>query len=264
MTSTLTCRNLGVQGRLGNALFEFAASYGIARREGQDLILPEDWIHRPYFSVPDHMFGSVPDDALDAYHYAFHIDERVRPYLQDVSLFDSYLDEIRWMLRPSELAQEALDGYHPFERPTLGIHVRRGDLATEPGIEQYHVITPADYYHEARSLLPVPAMTAVFSDDIAWCREYIPAAFYGEGTPHAKEHEPEFLTTAPRDWIDLFLLARCDYLIITGSTFGIWSALLADVDPSCVVRARGRYGPLLNFIDEDLMFDPRWQVAPCS
>jgi hypothetical protein len=134
----------------------------------------------------------------------------------------------------------------------------------DPGVpnkSDYHLCPPLEYYLAAFRRQPgLPR--AVFSDDVPWCRQWLPhAEFYGHGQPHPKEHEAEYRSTTPTDWIDFFLLTRCKYFIITGSTFGIWAAVLANVPPTNVVRPNKVYGPLVDYVDESLMFDPDWRIV---
>lgn len=270
----ITYRDLGHRGRLGNALFELAATIGIARAYNQDVIFPEDWIHRPYFSVPDEMFGPIPDHAIEAYDTVDaveRIDPRVRPYLQDYSLFADHMDEIRGYLQPSESALGLLLTEDQIPPGTLGVHVRRGDNVVDPGVpnkSDYHLCPPLDYYKRGTAHMIIAHSEwdnrAVFSDDIPWCKENFRRTvdYWGNGEGYWKEHEERFGIDAPNDWIDLFRLAQCDHFVISGSTFGIWAALLANVPGDHVVRPDRVYGPLLSYIDSELLFPPDWKVLP--
>lgn len=237
------------------------------------MTFPEDWIYRPYFNLPDTMFGPIPDYAVDADYMEAaveHIDPRARAYLQDYNLFADDLDEIREYFFPSERALDVLQGLpQTFDWPTaLGVHVRRGDNVIDPGVpnkSDYHLCPGLDYYERGIGRqwrdFPDRRNLAVFSDDIPWCRENLPIAkYYGDGRAYWKEHEDLYGVDTPHDWIDLFTLARCNYFVVSGSTFGIWGALIAGVPDSHVVRPDKVYGPLLDFIDESLMFPPDWKV----
>jgi hypothetical protein len=255
----ITYRRLGHVGRLGNALWEFASTWAIAQREGEEVVFPENWMHRPYFNLPDWLFGSIPDDAVEANE----VEPGLAPYLQSFPLIRHELPVLREWLKPSELARKTLERIQFPPHPVIGIHVRRGDNVFDPGVpnkSDYHLCPDLSYYQRGlKHFNTDPRHLAVISDDIPWCKENIPADFYGNGVGHPKEHLPEFLTTQPLDWIDLFLLARCDYFVISGSTFGIWGVLLADVSPSHVVRPDRVYGPLVH-ADSELLFDPGWHV----
>lgn len=274
----ITFRNLGKTGRLGNQLFQIASTIGIARQFGdQPVMFPADWIYRPYFNLPDTMFGPIPDYAVDAHFIedaVSHIDPRARPYLQDYNLFADDLDEIREYFFPSDLALNIIaltpDAFNTLDWVrTLGVHVRRGDNVVDPGVpnkSDYHLCPDLDYY--SRGMMQFLVLEwdklAVFSDDIPWCRENFKADFFGDGRAYWKEHEERYGKDVPNDWIDLFTLARCKYFVVSGSTFGIWGALIAGVPDSHVVRPSKVYGPALDFIDESLMFPPDWKVIHAS
>ena len=276
---TISYRAIGRCGRLGNALFELAATVGIALDHDEDVVFPADWIHRPFFSVPDELFGDVPPEARESTEFVTHLDPRALPYLQDINLFWPYIDLIRGYLKPSPLARQILtQNYHLHDLPPppkLAVHVRRGDKVpgADPGVannSDYHLCHSLDYYQRGvEEILGHPELEeenpwlCIFSDDVSWCRErFLDADYYGNGVGHPKEHEPKFSTTEPRDWIDLHVMAECDFFVLSGSTFGVWSAILADVPPDHVVRPDKIYGPIVSaYTDESLLFPPGWRIC---
>ena len=266
----ITYRNLGKYGRLGNSLFQLAATIGIARDKETDVRFPADWIYRPYFSFPDTMFFDlIPDYAHESTEFAEHLDSRARPYLQDVNLFWPYIDEIRPYLYPSALAMDTLSQITLPPMPRLGVHVRRGDNVVDPGVPNkadYHLCPSLDYYLRGMSIFTSDTdlvSTICLSDDVPWCLDNIRADYYGDGTAYLKENEPGYGTVVPQDWIDLFTLATCDYLVISGSTFGVWAAIMANTNR--VVRPDRIYGPIVEaYTDCNRIFPPDWKVIPCS
>lgn len=258
---------LGQRGRLGNQLFQIAATIGLARDRGDDFILPPDWHYRPYFSLPDDCFGDFTSDMTVATELAPHLDPRCRDYLQDISLFIRHLPEIREYLSPSELAYSMMQPIltRPSDRH-LVLHVRRGDNIVDPGVpnkSDYHLTPPLTYYLQGIRHFP-DHMLWIFSDDISWCKEHLPEAdLYGHGVAYAKEHEPQYRTYAPTDWQDLFQMARGDAFVVSGSTFGIWGAILSGVGPDNVVRPNGVYGSALPWINDATLFHPEWEVISC-
>jgi hypothetical protein len=267
----ITYRNLGRHGRLGNQLFQIASTIGIALDHSDAAVFPADWVYRPFFSFPDIMFmDEIPHTARESTEFAQHLDPRARPYLQDISLFWNHIYPLRYYLQPSARAIDTLVEMKIPNCPRIGIHVRRGDNVVDPGVpnkSDYHLCPSLDYYQRGlKELAPVAFSNSSYicvSDDIPWCKENIYADYYGEGTAMPKEHEPTFLSTVPRDWIDLFTLTACDYLVISGSTFGIWGALMANTPH--VVRPDKIYGPIVAaYTDSELIFPKEWKVIPCS
>lgn len=258
----VTCRPLRHTFRLGNALWIIASTIGVAERIGARVLIP-DWEYRPWFSIPDEMFGFDPSARLSE-EFATHLHEIVaRPYLQDFSLWASVSETIRRFFSPSPRAREVIDRREEElpPRPRISVHVRRGDL-TDPRVQEYHPLRSLRYYINALTLVSRKRPVVVFSDDPEWCeRVFVPimrsywsdhdyVVFFGQPRP------PGFFSD-PRDWIDLFLMARCDEHVIANSTFSWWGAFLSG-DPSPIYPSNW-FGWRLNaFIDARLMFPPGW------
>lgn len=259
---------LGQVGRLGNQLWQFASTCGIAWDHGFEPRFPDDWAYRPFFSVLDDYF--VPRDQMEGRHpteFVPHIDERARIYLQDLSLFARSIDAIRLLLQPSQLARAELNRYPGLPEPVLAVHVRRGDNVKDPGVPdkwRYYPVPSVEFYKRGiaqyGSEIGV-ASVAVFSDDIPWCRANLSAEYFHEGVARPKEHEPAWHTAPVLDWIDIMLGARCASHVIGNSTYGTWMALLAR-DPAAIIPDPW-YGPALAYIDSDLQFPPTWRKLSC-
>jgi len=96
---------------------------------------------------------------------------------------------------------------------TCSLHVRRGNYVVLP---KNHVVQGMDYYKEAISRMRTIGVDrfVVFSDDLDWCRQ----AFIGD----------EFIFVRDTDYIEMFLMSRCNHNIIGNSTFSWWGAFLGD------------------------------------
>lgn len=263
-------KDLGRIGRLGNALFQLASTVGIAALRGEQARVNADWMHRPYFSVPDPLFGDRDEleQGCNAHETAEvdHIDERARVYLQDYRLFQPIMPVIQHMLAPSAQAHAVLDQqqtFHALPRPILAVHVRRGDNVIDPGVPDKHLYYPTPtlrYYLNAIGEYESKVESiAVFSDDIDWCIKALPGCdYYHHGVARPKEHEPDYLTAPVLDWIDLFLLSLCEHHVLSNSTFSIWGALLAD--DRTPILPWPWYGPKLAYIDASLQFPDGWRT----
>jgi len=83
-TYHVSYRELGRVGRLGNALYEFAATVGTAFRLGGVPQFNADWTHRPYFDVPDGLFADdfgALESCTEVTELVPEIDLRERHYL---------------------------------------------------------------------------------------------------------------------------------------------------------------------------------------
>ena len=103
----------------------------------------------------------------------------------------------------------------------IGVHVRRGDMASTEAEFHGYVAAPPAYIHNAMLYFEemygkTSIIFVIASDEIDWCKEHVNirqrrAIFSGN------------FTTAE----DLALLSMCDDVIITSGTYGWWGAYLA-------------------------------------
>jgi|GEM_PF-1265598 len=98
-------------------------------------------------------------------------------------------------------------------RPSIGVHVRRGDMVGLPAS------VPARWFHVALCHLGLATDTVlpvrVWSDDPDWCRKELRLGVPFEIAERASAVE------------DMASLARCTSLIISRSTFSWWAARVA-------------------------------------
>jgi len=97
---------------------------------------------------------------------------------------------------------------------TCSIHVRRGNYLLKP---ESHITQSLDYY--LRAIKYIERTTdvdyfVVFSDDIEWCKQH----FVGDS----------FLFINETDYIEMWMMSRCDHNIISNSSFSWWGAMLGD------------------------------------
>ncbi len=104
----------------------------------------------------------------------------------------------------------------------VGVHVRRGDYAHNPGILKRHGLCSPEYYQTcARQILRQQprAVFYVFSDDLQWAAENLDLG----GPRVLVDHNgPE------RDYEDMLIMSRCRYFIIANSSFSWWAAWLSN------------------------------------
>lgn len=261
----ITFPDLAQVGRLGNQLWQIAATIGIGNEQAESPRFPT-WDYRPYFQVPDWLFGDLGGGTL-ATEFATHLDPRARSYLQDYSLFVECEPLIRRWFMPSDVATEVLDThwaehFEALERPLVSAHVRRGDNVTHP--LGYHPLRSLDYYRTA--LQERPGTVVVFTDDVTWCREYFeegtgrPVAHFFEGVARPREYvDRQLYEDAPvLDWVDLQLMARCDSHIISNSTYAWWGAFLS-VDPEPIYPSNWFGWRVSEYTNASLMFPSSWR-----
>lgn len=260
----ITYPNLSRSGRLGNQLWQVAATIGIGASRGETVNFPR-WDYQPFFSLPDELFHGEPGtDAIDCVGY---LDERARPYLQDFRLFEKIEPLIRRYLRPSQKALDILgahDWYRQLARPRTVLHIRRGDNVTHP--LGYHPLRSVAYYKRALAELPDTATVVVFSDDIPWCQLTLPQAlgrelrYFSSGVPRPREYvdRQRYESSPVLDWVDLLLMAEAEHHVISNSTYAWWGAYLS-ADPSPIYPSHWFGQIVASYTNAALMFPPQWR-----
>ena len=237
MTVYYTYDNLGYNGRLGNMLWQIAATIGRAHNAGGVARFNPNWEYRQFFSVPDEFFESI-DCSME------RVDGET-DYFQELSYWKDIDRLIRMYFTPSDKALAHLSTlFAPYDdgKQNVSVHVRRGDYVNLPG----HFPLPTQrYFHSAVSMVEddldgysflkhgcADARWLVFSDDPDWCRanlEYLGLVgrdvLIMQGTPRPVEVVDR--VGEPEDQWDMFLMSLCDHHIISNSTFSWWGAWLA-------------------------------------
>ena len=140
-----------------------------------------------------------------------------RGYWQNLLYFNEIKDSIKQYeldLKPyanKEFLNKIMEGKSMF------VHVRRGDYLRKGSI--FLDLSSTNYYHKALEVAKGycgDANIFVFSDDIAWCRDY----FSAYKNFNYIEYENQSAVS------DLALMSYCDYGIIANSSFSWWGAML--------------------------------------
>ena len=280
MTDCVSYNRLEKAGRLGNQLFQIAATVGAAELLEARPVLPPNWSYRPYFNCPDEWFEPADGDTLNIENWAGlgHIALPARMYLQDYGLFRGVAGEVRYAFSPSLDAAGIMygsSGYAAQAEPWLtdidhgaiAIHVRRGDLLTQP--QGFQPVLSGAYYHNALRTFDDWENRPVwcFSDDPVWCAEALPE-FLGRPVKVMNTTPPRpvggnYHRAPPMDWVDLQFLCLADHHIMSNSTYAWWAVFLAN-------NPEPRYpsvwfGPNLSHVDISLMVpaEPTWIEVPC-
>ena len=243
-------RNLGKNGRLGNQLFQIAGTVGMARSHGADAHFPH-WEYQPYFSVPSNLFGPIPVDAADL----------GRDYLQDISLFAESDATVYEYFQFSEYARKNMHVSFPqFSDRTYGhrcaVHIRRGDYLK---FGRHFPTCPIHYFEfsmdEVRQQFPA-AQFLVFSDDPDWCHGYF------DGREEIQIVSENVENTIEREMAEFVLMASCDSLIISNSTFSWWAAFLSQSENVFVPNKW--YNEALAHLDTSKFLLPHWHQRSIS
>ena len=225
---TLSFNRLGQFGRLGNQMFQYAALKGIAHHRGLKFSIPfspelDDWQDHQlskYFKLDKSLQVEIINNQNERWESHFHFDETLFETCEDGTDLMGYFQTEKYF---SHIRNEILNDFEikqKFEKPAeeyIALHVRRGDYVNQP---QFHPTCSVEYYFNALGLLPdMPVV--VMSDDIEWCKQFIPATFYFGDTSNIH---------------DLYVMTQASHNIIANSSFSWWGAWL-NKDPDKIVVA---------------------------
>jgi len=138
--------------------------------------------------------------------------------------------ELRPRRTPAIEAGSALIASAP---ESVAVHVRRGDMVTDPGSAERFGSMPARYYERAARYVAERRPGAeffVFSDDPEWCQQKLDLP--GEMRVMSGETLP---------FEDLALIARCSHVIVPNSSFSWWGAWLGEDEDSLIVVPEREY-----------------------
>lgn len=242
---------------LGNLMFQACAMEYIAKQHNQDLV---------YYYVDKFIKNLATSNPWEAHAYEYfsifkNIDYYKNQYRStelnvqvkvpfcyvdftpmDGTIYSGYFQSekyfthefAQWLFEPTF----SIDQYDYFQGKTCSIHVRRGDYLFR---QLWHPVLPMSYYEDAMGMVMADRYL-VFSDDIEWCREN----FRGD----------QFVFPDLVNYVELYLMAKCDCNIIANSSFSWWGAYLGVKD-KMVIAPKLWFGPAASVNDRDLVPD-RW------
>ncbi len=222
----ITCN---YQGRLGNLMFEIAATLAAAKRNNltpcfikdydvyykdtpafQEYILPIVQQFKQYNNIK-----FVDHDEPANYEFTQIImkkSTRLVGYFTSSLYFNDYRDYIIDTFRTNQVAVDALETLirraNP-ERQLVSVHVRRADYVTD-----YNWGLSVDYYRKASEHFDNPVYI-IFSDDHEFCRQEL-------------TFMQDKVFVNEKDYIELLLMGRFDAHICANSTFSAMGIILGD------------------------------------
>lgn len=268
----ITYSKIGHFGRLGNQMFQFASTYGIARKLNYEVAFPvenvtegnlehfKDGVDRyVYFDIPKIFnlndvvlkpraeimafdLNQIPEPYFHFNEQYFSIPDNcdIGGYLQSEKYFKHVENEIRELFSfKNEIILEAQKLFPSSDKETVAIHVRVGDYA---GLELFHPICSIDYYASAISeFLDKEYNFIIFSDDVEYCKNNL---FEDQYNVYYLDNKDPY--------IDLCLMSMCDHNIIANSSFSWWGAWLNKNPNKKVIAPKKWFGVAYNHILKDL------------
>ena len=250
----ITNKEIGMNGRFGNQLFQYASLCGIAKKNNYDYgvsynlrsdnekfhfclsdcfdfleakdasniqmdryIRDNDWIFNPnFFNIPD---GS------DIWGYF-----QSEKYFLGVDISKEFILNINH----TELLKRRYEKL--FNKKTISLHYRLGGDRVNESMQLYHKNVSSDFYKNALDVIqynPDEYNILVFSDNMNLCKELLRDLDY---TFNFIQNENNVL--------DFIHMALCDINIVGNSTFSWWSAYMnQNKNKKVIVTESEWFGP---------------------
>ena len=264
---TVAFNHLGKLGQLGNQMFQYAATKGVASKLDVPFMIPnhrqlfDDGIGNRYtillfdaFKLTSaSLFGTLPtENYVQENGFSFNKDLFKIDKTENCSLYgffqtEKYFKHIEKQIRKDftfkdEIKDECDDLIKQFTNP-IALHIRRGDFIWN---NKNHPPLSLDYYKSALDLFESDREVIIFSDDTEWCKEQ---ELFADDRFAVAEGGDQFY--------DLCLMSMCDDFIIANSTFSWWGAWLGNRGK--VVAPKNWFGEALSHDTKDL-YCKGWEV----
>ena len=257
---------LGKAGQLGNQMFQYAATKGIAVNRGYDMCIPKhdevfhDGIGNYLKIELDNPFtihcqrGMIKGSVVQ--EQGFHFNEDLFENCPDnVSLFgffqsEKYFKHIEDEIRQDFKFNSTIQGEcepivdEVFDQSPIALHIRRGDFLINSG--NHHNLS-LEWYEEALSKFDSDREVVLFTDDPFWaCSQELfkPDRF--------------LLSEGNSSYHDLYLMTQCSDFIIANSTFSWWGAWLGN--SGRVIAPSKWFGPNNAHLNTKDLYPSNWEI----
>jgi hypothetical protein len=235
----ITFSQLGKHGRIGNAMFQIAATIGVSEKGNDEAHFPK-WQWSTAFEPT---LNSLLDTKKISFTYQesdFHYKEI--PYIKGMNLFgyfqsEKYFehckDKIKETFNFKDIIKERVETKFKdlLDKNIASIHIRRGDYV---GLPDHHPMQPLSYYEEGLNIIEEETgdkieKVLVFSDDINWCKNNFKENkyFFVEG-----QIEPE----------DMYLMSKGTNNVICNSSFSWWASYLNENENKITIAPKQWFG----------------------
>jgi len=241
---------IGNFGRLGNQMFQIAATIGLAKRNN-DIAVFNKWEYSKYFKNNINQDLIISDIRRTfnerGFHYSpipYYSGTDLVGYFQSEKYFLDCKDSIKHHF---DFIDELRDNSIKKDRETCSIHVRRGDYLKFP---DHHPVQNKEYYSKSIEYMINRGVETfyVFSDDIDWCRGFF------------SNYDNIKYVHGNIDIKDLCLMSICKNNIIANSSFSWWGAWLNNNPNKIVIAPYNWFGPSKKDVLTSDLYCPEWVI----
>ena len=246
-----------LSGGLGNQLFQIFATIKFGLTYNMKIFFPDKYIldskrHTYYHLFPDlKLMSNLPEIHFNNFDERDIIDDPMCNYFlnscfQNLNNIEgiNYLEYFKLPIDDEIYVNNLMKNLRSYNRPLISLHVRRGDFLEA---QHWHKILDVDYYKNALNFLKhiENPLFLIFSEDKQWCIENL--SFL------------DFVIVDEKDYIELFMMSKCDHCITANSTFSWWGAFLNKNQDKIVVYPFYWYQQ--SFINTSCLFPSSWKAV---
>jgi len=223
----LTCADLSQFGRLGNQLFRIASVFGIAKEHGYGTALPF-WQYAPFFNIKSNTLVTIPSATIAEleFHHTPEFYQLLKNKKGVINLHGYFQSDKYWKSKNisfvSSFLTQIRNKYYFFTKPSIAIHIRRGDYVNNPDFyllpENYYILALLNHFPDMKNYQIV-----LFTDDICFAKA------------HFEKFKNVHFSEGLNDVEDMALMSLCDNYILSNSTFAWWAAYLGQKKNSKVI-----------------------------
>lgn len=263
----ISFRDIGYLGRLGNQLFQFASTVGIARMRGTSAAFPSENSRsckgtgpidpstgkrletkceiQDCFDINEGIF--IDSNCITTTHRFnetdFNYNSSVELLPDNVDLFGYFQNEryfihireelleiLKFKEQHIELANNFIRKFS-LNNNLISVHIRRGDYVN---LQDFHPVCSIEYYERAFEFFQDNSFTfLIFSDDLNWAKEniHISNSIFVELENH---------------YAEMYLMTQCKHHIIANSSFSWWGAWLSRSEDQKVIAPSQWFGRAMN------------------
>ena len=260
--------HLGRLGQLGNQMFQYAATLGVARYTGVPYCIPnhqevfDDGIGNKLrielfdcFNIKPENVGILNTEYIlqekgfefdpTILHSSRQVDYSLYGFFQTEKYFKHISDEIRKDFTfKKPFVDECKEIVESVFNDPIALHIRRGDFLINSG---NHHNLPLEWYEKALSKFEVRRDVIIFTDDPEWATEqelFKPDRF--------------IISRGNSSYIDLYLMTQCSDFIIANSSFSWWGAWLANTGK--VIAPKIWFGPNNSHLNTKDLYPRHWET----
>ena len=257
---------LGKAGQLGNQMFQYAATKGIAVNRGFDMCIPDhdevfhDGIGNFLKIELDNPFtiqcqrGMIGGSVVQEHRFHFN-EELFHECPDNVSLYgffqtEKYFKHIEDEIRQDFKFNSKIQGEcepivdEVFDQSPIALHIRRGDFLINSG--NHHNLS-LEWYEKALSKFEPDREVILFTDDPFWA-----------SAQELFKPDRFLLSEGNSSYHDLYLMTQCSDFIIANSSFSWWGAWLANYGR--VVAPSKWFGPNNAHLDTKDLYPDHWEI----